>query len=479
MASLMNPKGRLRFVPKPLRPAVQAVLDPIRRWLGSVLASLVRLHPSRIAATCRFLWKIASAIAARRRATELTVAVDITPLWGHRTGIGWYLHCLLTELAQRKDLQLRLYGHSVFLHPEDAEPSGNLPSGPAITHVAHPVPDDLAMSRDWLLRVLRALEPLLVAADGNRVVFAPNFVPPKKFRSARGALVATVHDLSFRAFGWTLHDDTRRSLAAQLDRTLARARIVLTDADAVRRELIAEGVRKPEAVRAIPLGPGHLSSAPEAPLPPQVPGRFALHVGTLEPRKNLSMLLRAWEQLHASPRAILPLVLCGAVGWKNDDLRPIIVRGENEGWLINLGYAPDTVLAALYRRAVLVCCPSLYEGFGFPVIEAMAAGTPVLASDIAVHREIGGEAALFLPTDDPARWAAEVAALAADDQRRHELAGRGRNRAAEFSWHRAATSTAAAWAAAAQVNLGSRRIDTAAAVTATSDTQRDPPSPAL
>jgi alpha-1,3-rhamnosyl/mannosyltransferase len=416
-----------------------------------MLASMIRLHPSRIAATGRWLWALLSMIRARRRTAGLTVAVDATPLWGHRTGIGWYLHCLLVELAERKDLQLRLYGPSIYVHPEDAAPSGDLPSGPAITQVVHHVPDDLAVSRDGLLRVLRALEPLLIAADGNRVVFAPNFVPPPKFRWSRGALVVTVHDLSLRFFGWTLHEETHRSLAARLERTLSRAQMVLTDAEAVRHELIAEGMRTPDALRAIHLGPGHLGPATADVLPPNVPQRFALHVGTLEPRKNLPMLMRAWEQLHASPRAILPLVLCGAVGWKNDDLAPILVRGESEGWLINLGYVSDAVLAALYARAMLVCCPSLYEGFGFPVVEAMKAGTPVVASDIPVHREMGGPAAVFLPSDDPARWAAEVAALASNEDRRHDLSERGRQRAAEFSWQRTASGTAAAWAAAAQM----------------------------
>ena len=106
------------------------------------------------------------------------------------------LHCLLAELSQREDLHLRLYGRSVFVHPNDEQIAGDLPRGPAIAHIAHRVPDDLSVSRDWLLSVLRALEPLLIAADGNRVVFAPNFVPPKRFRWARGGLVVTVHDLS-------------------------------------------------------------------------------------------------------------------------------------------------------------------------------------------------------------------------------------------------------------------------------------------
>jgi glycosyltransferase involved in cell wall biosynthesis len=175
----------------------------------------------------------------------------------------------------------------------------------------------------------------------------------------------------------------------------------------------------------------------------------------LEPRKNLAMLLRAWEQLHAGRHPEAPLVLCGATGWKNDDLRPTIARGQNEGWLIPLGYVSDAVLAALYRRAAIVCCPSLYEGFDLPILEAMAVGTPVLASDIPVHREVGGDAAVFVTSDDSRQWAAEAAALLADDDRRRELAERGRHRAGQFSWQRAAIATADAWAAAAEMKSDS------------------------
>lgn len=448
MRSVISYKGRLQLLPKPLRRGVQTVLDPIRRVIN---AAFYRLQPSRIVATFHWARQLASAIGARRRETGLTVAVDATPLFGHRTGVGWYLHCLLAELCQLEHVHLRLYGRSVFLHPNDEPISSDLPRGRAITLVARPVPDDLTLSRDSLLRVLRAIEPFLIAADGNRVVFAPNFVPPTRFRWARGALVVTVHDLSFRQVSWTVQDETRQALAARLDRTLARASLVLTDSVTVQREMIADGMRTADASRVIPLGPGHLSAATEAALPAEVPDRFALHVGTFEPRKNLAMLLTAWEQLHSSAGVTLPLVLCGAVGWKNDDLRPILSRGEHSGWLINLGYASDAVLAGLYRRAVLVCCPSLYEGFGLPVLEAMGLGTPVLASDIPVHREVAGDAAVLLPADDPARWAAEAARLIEDDDRRRDLATRGRSRAGEFSWRQAATDTMAAWAAAARM----------------------------
>ena len=448
MSFLSPGKGTLRLVPKPLRSALQSIIDPVRGRLLWIEQVPDRLRPARIAATGRWLRQIAATIHARRRRTKLSIAVDASALWVTRTGIGWYLSRLLTELASREDLDLRLYGERLFIDPSAPAADVDVPSGAAIDVVRYIVPDDLIIERRWLTRRLRRLEPLLVAADRSRVVFVPNFVPPRPFRFMRGALVATVHDLTYKNFPWTLHADTLRSLARHLDRTLARARLVLTDSDAVGSELLRYGKCRPEALRVIHLGPRH-ERVKDGPLPPGIPARYALHVGTFEPRKNLPMLLRAWQQLHDVEHVVLPLVLCGAPGWHRHELDTLLSDGKAAGWLINLGYVLDADLAALYRHAAFVCCPSLYEGFGLPVLEAMAAGTPVVASDIPVHREVAGDAAVLLKPDQPAEWAAAVATLARDETRLGELAQRGKRQAARFSWQRTAEQTAAAFLEAA------------------------------
>jgi alpha-1,3-rhamnosyl/mannosyltransferase len=276
----------------------------------------------------------------------------------------------------------------------------------------------------------------------------PNFVPPRLFRFVRGALVATVHDLTYKNFPWTLHADTHRALTRQLARTLSRAKLVLTDSEAVQREIVEYGKCRADVVRAIHLAPRQVVTGGR--LPSAIPPRYALHVGTFEPRKNLPMLVRAWKYLYDVEQVRVPLVLCGAAGWHRTELDALLSEGEAAGWLINLGYVSDADLAAIYRRALFVCCPSLYEGFGLPVLEAMSAGTPVIASDIPVHREVAGDAAVLLKPEHPEEWAAAVAALANDPRRLSELAERGQRRAAAFSWHATAEQTAAAFFEAAR-----------------------------
>jgi glycosyltransferase involved in cell wall biosynthesis len=153
--------------------------------------------------------------------------------------------------------------------------------------------------------------------------------------------------------------------------------------------------------------------------------------------------------LRAALPGAPPLVLCGKLGWQPELIRANLDQGTREGWLIHLGYAPDPVLRTLYERAAVLACPSLYEGFGLPLIEAMAAGTPVVCSDIPVFREVAANAALFAAPDNASRWAHEIGRVLADPELVRDLQEKGHTRAATFSWKRTADQTLAVWAAAA------------------------------
>ncbi len=421
------------------------------------MARLASLSPIR---NLRYLGELARWVGAawrevrrRRREGRVTVAVDVSPLWERLTGIGWYLYRLLEHLAERTgpdDLVLRLYGPDLVSLPGTPGPAVAPPSGPAIEHVSYdfPAPPGVALAR-LAERAARLLAPLLLRADGNDLIFAPNYFPPRRFALALAAgtpLVATVHDLGYRTVPWAIRRETLEDLERHVDFVWTRAALVLTDAEAVRREMIEARLAPPERIRAVHLAPAHppLGESSAASPPAGTPERYVLFVGTVEPRKNLGVLLAAWRRLREGSKEPPALVVCGRVGWVDDETLRALRRARDEGWLVHFDYAADAELAALYRGALAVALPSWYEGFGLPALEACAAGAPVIASDLPVLREIAGDAALYAPPGDPAAWAGAVERIIGDAGLAARLRESGPERAAAFDWRRTADETAAA-----------------------------------
>lgn len=406
------------------------------------------LRPRRLLASYRWCREVVAMGRRRREDPRLKVAVDISPFWEPLTGIGWYLYRLLEALAERDDLVLRLYGPSFIDKGDQPPPVVELPRGPALELVQWQVPTDFSVVyyhfADWLRRRAHRL----IDRDGNQLLFAPNYFLPPPFDRCQGRLVATIHDLSVYVVPETLRDSTRAQLLAHLEGTLRRASLLLTDAEAVRQELLTRQLAAPERVRAIHLAPASLVGVTPGARPAGLPERYVLFVGTLEPRKNLAMLLEVFPR-----QGPLRLVICGGLGWKADELREKIAVGVAEGWLVALGYLPEAELAAVYHGAEWLVLPSLYEGFGLPAVEAMACGIPVLLADLPVLRELVGEAGLYADPHDLPAWQA-LLARAADRELRARQAAAARSRAAAFDWRHTAEATAAAFFVASGQDFG-------------------------
>lgn len=423
--------------------------------MASVRGILAAAGPVRnlryLAELARWAGRTMAACRRRRRDPRPSVAVDVSPFWEPLTGIGWYLYRVLEELADRPDLVLRLYGPDLIQVRGTPEPVVAAPAGRALERVVHRLPAHRGAGLGRLVeRSARLLGPPLLAADGNDVLFAPNYFPHRRFEAAAawGApLVATVHDLGYRKIPWAIRPETLDELGRHLDFVWSRAALVLTDAESVRREILEARLAGPDRVRAIHLAPAHggLEEGDGGPLPAGVPEGAGLFVGTVEPRKNLETLLAAWRRLRerpGRPGGAPPLVVCGRIGWAGRALLRELERARREGWLLHLDYVADRELAALYRSARVVVLPSWYEGFGLPALEACAAGAPVVASDLPVLREVLGDAALFAPPDRLDRWVAALGRILDDGSLREELARRGRERAGRFDWGRTARATA-------------------------------------
>lgn len=448
-------------MPEPLRPIVRPPLDALRRGLTRLRWLFgVRLHPRRIAATRRFLRDAEArhrgevgpgAGADRSDENRVPIAVDADALWDRMTGIGWYLHRVLEELADVDGLQLRLYGPPSY--GDDRAPAVPLPEGPAIQVVRCPVPEDQSLPVGLAHWVLRRREGRMIAASGCRAVWLPNFIPPPRFERLRAPRVVTVHDLAALLYPWTLRESRRRELERQLVQEIGAARHVLTPSERVRDEIVERRLTSEDRVTAVLHGPGHLVAEPAAgevtPLLRELklhPDGFVVHVGTLEPRKNIAFLVALWRRwFEADPDGCLPLLLCGGDGWKIDGLRSEIERGQAQGWLVRPGYLDDDTLAQVYAAARFSISASIYEGFGLPLVESMAAGTAVLCSDIPVYREVTDGSAWLVQINDEEevrdedldRWLEALREMATDGALRRRLEIAGAARVDQLSWARA------------------------------------------
>lgn len=300
----------------------------------------------------------------------------------------------------------------------------------------------------WLAR----RQARVLAGQADAVYHGPQFYLP----SYAGPAVATVHDLS--VFHWAhCHPRGRVALLRREIRTaLERARLIITDSEFTRRELATFFDVSDDRIRAVPLAagtefhprqPAELAAALQA-LGLRVDG-YCLFAGTIEPRKNIVALIDAYRMLPAALRTRFPLVLTGYRGWRSEVIHARIAQAADEGWLRYLGYLPARTLPLLFAGARLFAFPSHYEGFGLPVLEAMASGVPVVCSTSSSLPEVAGGAAAGCPPEaiDTLAVLLERGLDDADWRAHARIAGLAN--AARYSWRRCAGQTLAVYREAA------------------------------
>ncbi len=386
----------------------------------------------------------------------MRIVLDGTPLLGRRTGVGRYTEHLLAGLA-RLDTSWDLAATAFTWRGLD-ELAESLPAG--VRPAARRAPARLLQDA-WIRGEHPPVEWLTGAAD---VVHGTNFVLPP-LRRARGVL--TIHDLSYLRTPDTVTAASAR-YSDLVPRGLRRAAAVLTPSRAVAEEVIAAYRLDPALVTPTPLG---VDDAWFTTPPPTaawlqahgLPERYLLFVGSVEPRKNLPVLLEAVRRLHAAKLGAPPLVLVGPPGWGPT----LDLAGLPAGSVIIAGYLDAEQLRATVAGAGVLCFPSRYEGFGLPPLEALAAGTPVVAADIPTVREVTG--ALLAPADSPSGSPSAGSPVRlvrqadrdsfADDLAEAILAllsspgdaEAGRTHARAFTWRRTAELTAAVYRRVAEL----------------------------
>jgi glycosyltransferase involved in cell wall biosynthesis len=379
----------------------------------------------------------------------LRVGLDATPLLGARTGIGRYVAQLLAALAGRHpgagaDRPLAELRATAFTWRGQADLAGAVPPGVTVAGRRAPA---RALQALWARAERPRVE--LLAGRGLDAFHGTNFVLPP-LRRAGGVL--TVHDLAYLHLPGTVSAASLR-YRELVPRSVRRAAVVVTPSQAT-----ADAVSEAYGVPADRLAVTPLGVAPEwfAAAPPGkawladhgLPSEYLLAVGTLEPRKGLDVLLAAYRRLLAAEPDTPPLVLVGAAGW---GAQPDLAALPPDRVVLP-GYLADPDLVRVVAGARLLAFPSRYEGFGLPPLEAMAAGVPVVASDLAPVREAtAGLARLVPPGDADALAAALATELGTVPDPHHQAAARAH--AATQTWQRCADLTVAAYQHAA---LGSR-----------------------
>jgi glycosyltransferase involved in cell wall biosynthesis len=281
------------------------------------------------------------------------------------------------------------------------------------------------------------------------VLHAPDFVLPP----CRARTIVTVHDLTFMILPDCFEPTLHRYLARVVPRSLRRADMILAVSQATRDDLVRLLPIAPERVVVIP----HGVNPRFRPLPPHeieperqrlgLPPAFFLFVGTLEPRKNLVRLLEAYDYLwrQEGHRTSLPhLVIAGRKGWLYQEIFATVARLQLHDRVLFAGFLDDADLPTVYNLSRAFVYPSQYEGFGLPVIEAMACGTPVVTSAVSSLPEVVGDAAVLVDPDDHTAIAAGMQAAL---QQAQSLGAAGQRRVRRFVWEQSARALLASYLA--------------------------------
>ena len=363
----------------------------------------------------------------------MRLGLDVTAALAQSAGIGRYVRelvkALLPSLASGEKVVLwhgRLARRKLLTRPVSS----------AISEIELPLPPA------WVTRLWHRVQvpiPLEHFTGRLTVSHGPDFVAPP----SRAPCIVTVHDLSFVVVPEYAHPQLRSYLTTALPRSLRRASAVITVSEQVRQELLDHYRLQPDLVVTIPHGVSTTLMLPADVDTEQVLSRlgvcqpYFLMVGTIEPRKNHLGALKAFVQLaERHPEA--SLVVTGAPGWLSEPILRALGEAAARHSVRLLGPVPDRDLAVLYSRCAALVYPSWYEGFGLPILEAMAAGAPVITSNVGALAEIAGDAALTVAPGRPEELMLAMERVLCEDVLRQQLAEAGLRQARAYSWERAA-----------------------------------------
>ncbi|WP_211453967.1 glycosyltransferase family 4 protein [Collimonas antrihumi] len=376
---------------------------------------------------------------------KLTIALNSKILRAPRTGIGNYVAELTQALQKIPDLGIHYFSGSRWGDVQISEP---MPGYSRWAGIAKRVPAAYVLRRtieqQWFNRGVRKLRP--------DVYHEPSLWP----FDFSGRTVMTVHDLTHIHYPQTQPKDRLQEIERRLPPALARVSRILVDSEFIGQEIKKHfGVAEQKVVVA----PLACSAIFQPGVEEQLAARleklglayrgFILSVGTLEPRKNLLLTLRAHARLPLSLRERFPLLVVGMPGWHTGKLSAALSQAISSGHVRLAGYLDQADLACVTAAARIMVFPSLYEGFGLPVLEAMASGTPVIVSTCASLSEVAATAGTYVDPQDEVGLTEQMRRLIEDDGAWMAQRIAGLERSEQFSWTKCAAITAEAYRQAA------------------------------
>ena len=371
----------------------------------------------------------APSVPPERTATSdpgpLSIGFDATPLLGRPTGVGVFCAGALSGLSGVPQMDVSAFAVSWRRRQGMA---ALVPAGVATRQRAMPA---RPLQAAWRRIDLPPVEWFIGRHD---VVHGSNFVVPPTSHAAR---VVTVHDLTVLLYP-ELCDPPTLEFPALIRRAVAGGAWVHTPSQYVADQVIAELSVDPDRVRAvhhgIPLSPA--GSSPLPPVPVRLPdgcSRYVLAIGTIEPRKDYPLLVSAFASVAAAHPEVA-LVVVGGDGWGAERFLAAVESSPARSRIVRPGYLGGPELAATLRHASVLAYPSLYEGFGFPPLQAMAAGVPVVATAAGAVPEVVGDGAILVDPGDGDGLAGAISRVLEGGTDTTDLVARGRHRSRQFSW---------------------------------------------
>jgi len=352
------------------------------------------------------------------------IIIDSLSLLGSLTGIGRYTYENAKELEQLSNYQIDyFYGYvsDKLMIPASAKKTKSLRS--------------LIIKNPFIKSIIRTIMFRLSGMMAPRydLYWQPNFIPNHSIKADK--IVATVHDFSWEIYPEFQPKERVKYFQKYFYSSILKCDHIITGSHFTKREIVERVGISPDKITVIYHGIDHNLFYPRE-LTNKSPQKYILAVGSIEPRKNLKNLLNAYAMLDKEFKNEYHLTLVGASGWNNDDI--VHEMKSLSQWVKYSGYVSDEELAILYSNASLFIYPSVYEGFGIPPLEAMACGTPVIASSASTLPEVCADAAYYIDPLNIKSIKEGILKVLGDDELAKALIAKGLVRAKEFSWGKSA-----------------------------------------